>query len=1027
MANDIISEHDGFADCDLEPMPRLYFDRRDYDLLRIVNDILRRKSLSDHKRLLGPYLHPHGIKEMAAPQALRIAYAVAHLLGSLEIGEASDRLAALRSLKDEVFYSSQSGMRINTARVLIEIMKNLIRAKGDCTRQLMLAHDFNAAASGRPKIVRDQLAKHHLLEMPEEWNQVTFDDHVHDANTKGRKSPTHLIMDAWIKGIRCLTVVYYNYVPKEAARELLEAGEIMGIEVRIGFEFFTSFRSKTVQLICSPRGISDAKAFVKFLSQPAIEDFMEEGRQVALRHQAYILEKLHGFNEDARQKLNDAFGVNLPPLESSAFLAFVGSGQASIQHLGKFIHENLLPLLKDRLETLKKIYIEASPDEQGRLRALVLEMDSLSPQRLIDMCLRRAEDLAAMQALSRPVSPHDLLQRITSLHPRSRTTLNLSRLQVEDVLEILYDCKGLVTHLEIVNLKNMALGRNLDLAAILDLQEAINSGSVIKLKKCISGIVDKVGDRDGQERKEKLLEILCDLPTLQSYYQDKPLSSCVGSDSTGQSGQTQGMGFVLIDSLPKGAQKQMRFKEAIPLRVVAFPRHTVMPGGGQGGVVGAFMDCCRKLPGCSSLGSVRKTDWVLHDFLSVGDSQSNINMLGGVQQVETNGLTLEADHTSLGSRSIPIAYLKTSVVIGIKILLGFIPAFLTFALTSDWWLLAYGGAIIWFAITGLRNVIQSVLGCGGIHRSSLIRWNSLVSWNRMADSLLYSGISVPLLEYVVKIWLMEKVCGITVASNPFLLYAAISLVNGFYLLAHNLYRGLPKAAAYGNLFRSIINIPLSIALNDVTGEILLLAGIPAEEVASLLQKWAAVLSKLASDGIAGIIEGMADKFAFLRMRSIDYAGKMKQLLDTYAQVEIAFPLENMLSLLESPKQLLLAIEYEQRNLADILIVNALDLLYFWMYQPRAREVFKSLLRRMTPEERRMLLLSQHVLSHERQIGQLFIDGLIGKKFSKTLAFYLNHWRSYVRGIHIAAGEKAPSLTQENVYSRMETHPVRDFY
>jgi hypothetical protein len=54
---------------------------------------------------------------------------------------------------------------------------------------------------GQPRIVRKQLLRYHLLEMPEEWNQVTCDDHVHDVNTKGRKSSTHLIMDAWIKGI----------------------------------------------------------------------------------------------------------------------------------------------------------------------------------------------------------------------------------------------------------------------------------------------------------------------------------------------------------------------------------------------------------------------------------------------------------------------------------------------------------------------------------------------------------------------------------------------------------------------------------------------------------------------------------------------------------------------------------------------------------------------------------------------------------------------------------------------------------
>jgi hypothetical protein len=63
-----------------------------------------------------------------------------------------------------------------------------------------------------------------LLEMPEAWNQISFDDHVHDANTKGRKSSTHLIMDAWIKGIRRLRVVHYNYIEPRFAAELAGSG-----------------------------------------------------------------------------------------------------------------------------------------------------------------------------------------------------------------------------------------------------------------------------------------------------------------------------------------------------------------------------------------------------------------------------------------------------------------------------------------------------------------------------------------------------------------------------------------------------------------------------------------------------------------------------------------------------------------------------------------------------------------------------------------------------------------------------------
>ena len=69
----------------------------------------------------------------------------------------------------------------------------------------------------------------------------------------------------------------------------------------------------------------------------------------------------------------------------------------------------------------------------------------------------------------------------------------------------------------------------------------------------------------------------------------------------------------------------------------------------------------------------------------------------------------------------------------IKVLIGFIPAFLTFALTKEWWFLAYCGAFIWFGITGLRNILQSVLGGGGFRRSPLLRWNDYVSWGRLTD------------------------------------------------------------------------------------------------------------------------------------------------------------------------------------------------------------------------------------------------------------------------------------------------------
>ncbi len=68
---------------------KIFFDKNDHQLLQIVNDVLERGPQSRAIRsLLVEYMHPQGIKEMAAPRGLRIAYAIVSLLGSFEKGSA---------------------------------------------------------------------------------------------------------------------------------------------------------------------------------------------------------------------------------------------------------------------------------------------------------------------------------------------------------------------------------------------------------------------------------------------------------------------------------------------------------------------------------------------------------------------------------------------------------------------------------------------------------------------------------------------------------------------------------------------------------------------------------------------------------------------------------------------------------------------------------------------------------------------------------------------------------------------------
>jgi len=339
-------------------IPRYFFDRRDHELIRLINTAGVRDLQHSRKRYYR-HFHPHGIKETAESRSLRIAYAMVHLLTSLEVGGMDDRLNALRSLRAEVLDTAEGPMPKNTARVLMQIMKEAVRAGDDPLRQLELVHDFRITASGKPRRVRRQLRNYHLLEMPEAWNQISFDDHVHDINTKGRKSSTHLIMDAWMKGIRRLRVVHYNYIEPRFAAELAEAARIMEIDIRIGIEFYTRFRGKYINLIWVPRGFPDTQAFLCFLEEPAVAALMSAGRRASQYQQLHVMTLLEAFNQRHLAALNADYGLELAPIDAKEFLAFVGIGQKSVLHLEKFIEEKMHAALRNKAEQLRQAYAAA--------------------------------------------------------------------------------------------------------------------------------------------------------------------------------------------------------------------------------------------------------------------------------------------------------------------------------------------------------------------------------------------------------------------------------------------------------------------------------------------------------------------------------------------------------------------------------------------------------------------------------------------------------------------------------------------
>jgi len=53
---------------------------------------------------------------------------------------------------------------------------------------------------------------------------------------------------------------------------------------------------------------------------------------------------------------------------------------------------------------------------------------------------------------------------------------------------------------------------------------------------------------------------------------------------------------------------------------------------------------------------------------------------------------------------------------------------------------------------------------------------------------------------------------------------------------------------------------------------------------------------------------------------------------------------------------------------------------------------------LSDEERQILIGSQSVLTQQKEITFLFVDGLVGKNFSKALSFYLERSQEYLEAL-----------------------------
>ncbi len=1004
----------------------VYFDLRDGEILGLVNRVLegRSEALGDQS---DTNLHPHGIKELVDTPAARMALAVVNLLNNQEAGrsQARDRLMGLRILYDEVINSASTALRRNTARVLMQVMKGIVRAHGNEEHQLKLAHDFRAAAQGTPRIVRRLLRRYDLPEMPEAWNQVAFDDHVYDMNTKGRKSPTHLVMDAWIRGLRSLTIVYDNCVDPNVAQEVLSAASIVGISVRIGIEFKVPFRGRFVKFLWIPRGFLSDQDFLDFLKSPKMARLIALGRDVVAFTRDMVLKELDLWNDAVRPGCARTYGVDIPPVSADDFLNYVGQGHANKERLAEFLYTMLQPRIDRIIEGLA-LKPESSLSEEERRRKGLLE--ALCSDVIQDEWLNESvheelprivlpDDMESLPPLM-ALTPMGLMKELQSVTASYRVSLGTRSLGVQDVMELLWDCKGTISHLEIFSMRGWTEGSMTSIHEIGELQTALNSGQGPRLKQMIRQMIRDIREAGDEERAAKFEGILSNVPTLWERYRHVPLKSRVG---TGSSNRTHsfGMGLVVADTLPRRTARFFKDPKAgyslipvcAPLEQRVIYREPESPG-----VWESFLRSLRRLPLCSKLGMEKRVEWSAPRERMRVCEKGNVANLDGPSNFR---LAMEEKKSGRGPGP---RYLNSRLTNILKVLAGFIPAFLSFLYTQDIWFLAWFGSLIWFSITGVRNVVQMVLAAKGLNRSSLIHWRSQVSINRLCDSLMYTGVSVFLLELTMRVLILQNTLHITAATNPVLVFACLSCLNGMYICCHNIYRGFPKSAAIGNLFRSILAIPLAAFYNAALWQLCLFLGVA--DPAFYLAPSAAVISKSASDTIAAVIEGFADSRNNRRKRNMDYKSKLRGIFDCYTHLELLFPKEDALARLARPGGLKGRGGAEALKLERSFIINALDMMYFWFYQPRAQEACRQMVRTLSSADRTVLALSQLVLLREREISQLMVDGLVGRDFARPLAFFLNKRKEYIKAmVHLCKpGRTVTMRTHKAVFGAAGQSP-----
>ncbi|HUZ17457.1 MAG TPA: hypothetical protein VMV68_03655 [Spirochaetia bacterium] len=753
-----------------------------------------------------PPSHPQGFIKEFKRRRISIVESYLAIHNYLESDQYTERVRALELLQEQTTHSKNLAMPLNTARVQLALMKEAVKQRENRRRQLELLQDFTICSYGQPSVIRRYLDELNIIELPENGKRLAemgmgWDRHVHDNSSYGRKNPTQLVIDAFIKGISRITVAFNLLDGRGHLQELLDAALILGVGVDLGVEFSVlqrGYRFHFMYLLPPFARTEELNSFFDAHGESLLpfSGGLRENQANRIRAIRTMIEK---FNLDYLPILNEGYVPSglyfLNPLRIQDAEDIVPIENLNRMHLGEVLYKKYKPVLfrrvllaKSRMEDAKTRYDRREisgwdfNNIVSRYEALRQGYVELNPENL------RETYFSNPQVLGYETVFDNLPALAETLHKTGGLIKIIHPLEygIDAAYSVLMENGRSVDVVEVYNLYD-SIRRPIDeiirFAAFVNI---LNSGDPLQVRPFLVGHEITVAANEIDKRVAS--------------FSRKPLVPVCGSDATGRSSSMPGMGFIFESAI--GGKNRNRYLE----------KHFGLP---------EFISRI-----ISARGAYVATD-------AAATPVDRIISMGKASKFVPNKVGDEHEMVAIPLRR-ALRYLNPKIKNICVSLVGFIFAYYTLGL---------GYAIVWFAITGVRHVITDLLSRRG---SRLRDWTwKAVNVSNISYSLFWTGLSVPLLAFVKHLFDTVWPFGAGTIGYNLAQFFAINFVNGFYLMGHNKLRGFDRGVIWANFFRSIFAWPFASFVAPL-GDLAMIPTI--------------VQSKFWSDFVGGIIEG-SGKFA----------------------------------------------------------------------------------------------------------------------------------------------------------------------